>query len=97
MARAPNGTEQEIWNDVTGISFGSWSKIASGFREPCQRNGRLVTQTISDKGMDRTRLQLCIRFETYIRPQDGTREFRPERRLTNRTKRCPNVHGSGFP
>ena len=83
MARAPDGTEQEIWNNVTGISFGSGSKIASGFREPCKLNGRLVTQTISDKGMDRTRLQVCIRFETCIRRQDNAREFRPECRLAN--------------
>ena len=87
MARAPDGTEQEIWNDVTGISSGSWSEIASGFREQCQLKVRLVTQTISDKGIDRTRLHLRIRFETYRRQQDDTREFRPECRLANGTKR----------
>ena len=27
MARAPDGTEQEIWNDVTGISSGSWNIV----------------------------------------------------------------------
>jgi hypothetical protein len=54
MARAPDGTEQEIWNDVTGISSGSWSKIESGLREQCQLEVRLVTQTTSDEGIEET-------------------------------------------
>jgi hypothetical protein len=43
MARAPDGTEQEIWNDVTGISSGSCNKIASGLGEQCQLNVCIVT------------------------------------------------------
>jgi hypothetical protein len=54
LVRAPNGTEQEVWNDVTGVTFGSWSKVASGLRERCQLKVRLITQTISDKGIEET-------------------------------------------
>jgi hypothetical protein len=54
LVRAPDGTEQEVWNDVTGVTFGSWSKVASGLRERCQLKVRLVTQTISDKGIEET-------------------------------------------
>ena len=38
MARAPDRTEQEVWNHVTGVTFGSWNKVASGLRERCQLN-----------------------------------------------------------
>jgi hypothetical protein len=54
LVRAPNGTEQEVWSDVRGVTFGSWSKVASGLRERCQLKVRLVTQTISDKGIEET-------------------------------------------
>ena len=54
LVRAPNGTEQEVWNDVTGVTFRSWSKVASGLSERCQLKVRLVTQTISDKGIEET-------------------------------------------
>ena len=30
--RAPDGTEQEIWNDVTGMSFGSWESNREGIK-----------------------------------------------------------------
>ncbi len=54
LVRAPNGTEQIVWNDVTGVTRGRWSRIATGIRERCQLRVRLVTQTISEKGIEET-------------------------------------------
>jgi len=52
LVRAPDGTEQEVWNDVTGVTRGRWSRVATEIKERCRLRVRLVTQTISDKGIE---------------------------------------------
>jgi hypothetical protein len=54
LVRAPDGTEQEIWNDVTGVTRGRWTRAATEIGERCQLRVRIVTQTISDKGTEET-------------------------------------------
>jgi hypothetical protein len=54
LVRAPDGTEQEVWNDVTGVIRGRWSRVATEIGERCQLRVRLITQTISDKGTEET-------------------------------------------
>ena len=54
LVRAPDGTEQVVWNDVTGVTRGRWSRVATGIRERCQLRVHFVTQTISDEGTEET-------------------------------------------
>jgi hypothetical protein len=54
IVRAPNGTEQIIWNDVTGVSRRWWSRIAADIRQRYQLRVRLVSQTISTDGVEET-------------------------------------------
>ena len=54
IVRAPDGSEQVIWNDVTGVSRRRWSRIANDIREYQQFRARLVSQTISAQGVEET-------------------------------------------
>ena len=51
IVRAPDGAEQVVWNDVTGVSRRWWTRIANEIKERYQLNVRLVSQVVSDQGM----------------------------------------------
>jgi hypothetical protein len=51
IARAPGGTEQVVWNDVTGVSRRWWARIANEISERYGLKVRLVSQIVSDQGI----------------------------------------------
>jgi hypothetical protein len=51
IVRAPDGAEQVVWNDVTGVSRRWWARIANEIKERYRLNVRLVSQVVSDQGM----------------------------------------------
>jgi hypothetical protein len=51
IARAPDGTEQVVWNDVTGVSRRWWARIANDIKERYPLRVRLVSQIVSDQGI----------------------------------------------
>ncbi len=54
IVRAPNGAEQIVWNDLTGVTRGRWSRVAKEIGERCQLPARVVTQNVSDAGTEET-------------------------------------------
>lgn len=54
IVRAPNGAEQIIWNDVTGVTRSWWSRVATEIGKQSQLKVRLVSQTVSNSGVEET-------------------------------------------
>jgi hypothetical protein len=54
IVRAPDGAEQIIWNDVTGVTRRQWSRIANEIGKRSQLKVRLVSQTVSTSGIEET-------------------------------------------
>lgn len=54
IVRSPGGTEKVIWNDVTGVTRSRWSRIASEIGERSRLKVRLVSQFVSNSGIEET-------------------------------------------
>ena len=54
IVRAPNGAEQIIWNDVTGVTRSGWSRIADEIGKRSQLKVRLVSQSVSNSSVEET-------------------------------------------
>jgi hypothetical protein len=54
IVRGPDGSEQVVWNDVTGVSRRWWARIANDIKERYPLRVRLVSQIVSDQGIAET-------------------------------------------
>lgn len=50
LLRAPNGSEQVLWETDRRVSRRGWDRIANEIRARYQISARLITQTVSDQG-----------------------------------------------